>query len=147
MWVNLISFICIRHNLKQFSSLSKCRCSLLDSIFEFLLTDITAGLAANVAVHVSSDIGQSAVKILYKMRSRTLPCGTPDEISTIFVIFCWTFTKKYLSARRIKFCRFQQKVVSLFYREDLAVLICQKLGLHQEIQLCHIPHLQLLFGL
>ena len=68
--------------------------------------------SANVAVDVSMDNGKSAVKIVYKMRPKTLPCGTPDEISIIFIVSCFTFTKKYLSGKSIEFCRFLQEVVS-----------------------------------
>ena len=75
--------------------LPKWRCSLLDAISAFLLADVITVSLADVAVHVSPDNSKSAVKIAPK----TLPCGTSDEISTIFEISCFTLTKKYLAAK------------------------------------------------
>ena len=99
MWLDLVSFTCMRHPFNHTSRLPKCRCNLLHAITAFLLTDIITVSSAILAVHVSPDNSKSAVKIVYKIVPKTLPCGTPDEMSTIFVISCFNLKKKYLSAK------------------------------------------------
>jgi hypothetical protein len=55
--------------------------------------------SAKVATVVCLSVGKSAVYNRYKTGPSTLPCGTPDSISTRDVYSSSYFTWKYLSLK------------------------------------------------
>ena len=93
MWVDLVSLTCMRHNFNHSSRLPKCRCSLLDAISAFLLTDIITVSSANVAVHVSPDNGKSEVKLCTKLDPRHYPAGLQMKFLQ-YLDFLLYFNKK-----------------------------------------------------